>query len=225
MQAHLTLVKLRKTAGFSQAEAAEYLTNRGCPVASHAYSKWERGITKPNMEQFLYLMELYGVHDVLGSFGLGKSANLNERGRARLNEYAGLLALDERFCSREEVRRASRVIRLYDLPVSAGTGQFLDGEHSEPLSIGEEVPERADFAVRVRGDSMTPRFRDGQIVYVEKVPSLSIGEYGIFVLNGEAFCKKLGGGEETELISLNPAYAPIHVKDSDELAVIGRVLG
>jgi SOS-response transcriptional repressor LexA len=224
MQAHLTLVKLRKTAGFSQAEAAEYLTNRGCPVASHAYSKWERGITKPNMEQFLYLMELYGVHDVLGNFGLGKAKMLNERGRARLNEYAGLLALDERFCTREEVRRASRIIQLYDLPVSAGTGQFLDGEHSEPLSVGEEAPERADFAVRVRGDSMLPRFNDGQIVFVEKRPSLEKGDCGVFVLNGEAYIKKLGGDAEAQLVSLNPAYAPIPVGEGDTLNVIGKVL-
>lgn len=224
MQAHLTLVKLRKAAGITQAEAAAYLTSRGCLVAPHAYSKWDRGITKPNMEQFLYLMELYGVHDVLGSFGLGKAGKLNDRGRERLNEYAGLLARDERFCAREDARRVSRVLPLYDLPVSAGTGQFLDGEQYELIEVAEHAPEKADFAVRIKGDSMLPRYHDGQIVFAEKRDSIEKGEIGVFVLNGEAFCKKLGGETETELVSLNPAYAPIRVLEGDALAVMGRVL-
>ena len=224
MKAHLVLSKLRKDSGYSQADAAAYLTQRDYPVTNRAVSKWEIGSTQPNMDQFLLLLELYDVRDALASFGLGKGAKLNDRGRARLNEYAGLLALDDRFTARV-AKGSSRVIPLYDLPVSAGTGQFLDGEHFEPLSIGDDTPERADFAVRVRGDSMMPRFRDGQTVFIEKVPTLNKGECGIFVLNGEAYCKKLGGEEETELISLNPAYTPIHIKENDELTVIGRVLG
>lgn len=224
MQAHFTLSKLRKGAGLSQADAAAYLTRCGCPVTYRAVSKWERGDTQPNMEQFLLLLELYGVHDALSAFGMCQSAALNERGRARLREYAGLLALDEKFRAHNDSEKPARIIPLYDLPVSAGTGQFLDGEHSEPMRADRDAPEHADFAVRVRGDSMLPRYRDGQILYVEKTPSLEKGEYGIFVLNGEAFCKKLGGEGETELISLNPAYAPIHIRESDELNVIGRVL-
>jgi SOS-response transcriptional repressor LexA len=225
MQAHCTLAQLRKDAGLTQADAASHLTQRGCPVTHRAVSKWEQGNTQPNMEQFLLLLELYDVRDVLTAFGMGKSRTLNERGRARLREYAGLLALDEKFCARTDVKKPSRVIPLFDLPVSAGSGQFLDGEYSEPLQVGEDTPERADFAVRVRGDSMMPRFRDGQFVFVEKRPSIEKGDFGVFVLNGEAYIKELGGEGQVQLISLNPAYAPIPVNESDELTVIGRVLG
>lgn len=225
MRSHLTLSKLRKEAGLSQSDAASHLTRRGCPVTYRAVSKWERGDTQPNMEQFLLLLELYNVRDALAAFGLHQHENLNERGHARLREYAGLLALDDAFRARPAAQRTARVIPLYDLPVSAGTGQFLDGEHSEPMNVEEHAPEGADFAVRVRGDSMMPRFRDGQILYVEKTPTLEKGEFGIFALNGEAYCKKLGGTAGTQLISLNPAYAPIPVGESDELSVIGRVLG
>lgn len=71
---------------------------------------------------------------------------------------------------------------------------------------------------------MLPRFRDAQVVYVEKRPSLEKGDFGVFVLNGEAYIKKLGGEGETQLISLNPAYAPIPVGEDDALSVIGKVL-
>lgn len=225
MLAHLTLAKLRKEAGLSQADAAAHLTSRGCPVTYRAVSKWERGDTEPNMEQFLLLLERYGVRDALASFGLGQGERLNERGRAKLREYASLLALDARFVAHSEApQRPARILPLYDLPVSAGTGQFLDGEHFEPMQAGEDAPERADFAVRVRGESMLPRFRDAQVVYVEKRPSLEKGDFGVFVLNGEAYIKKLGGEGETQLISLNPAYAPIPVGEDDALSVIGKVL-
>jgi len=157
MQAHVILSNLRKDAGYSQADAAAHLTDRSYPITHRAISKWERGDTQPNMEQFLLLLELYGVRDVLASFGLSQGERLNERGRAKLREYAGLLALDERFRANVAAHKTSRVLPLYDLPVSAGTGQFLDSEHYEMFDAGAAAPERADVAVRVRGESMLPR--------------------------------------------------------------------
>ena len=72
---------------------------------------------------------------------------------------------------------------------------------------------------------MTPLYTDGQIVYVRQQPDLKPGEIGIFVLNGEAYCKKLETDGGIKLISLNPNYKPIKVKYSYELRVIGKVVG
>lgn len=78
---------------------------------------------------------------------------------------------------------------------------------------------------RVPGDSVPPRFRDGDVVYIEKRPPPEKGEIGIFVLNGEAYLKKPGNQGRTELVSFNPAYAPIPVGEEDAPGVVGRVLG
>ena len=50
-------------------------------------------------------------------------------------------------------------------------------------------------------------------------------QIGIFVLNGEAYCKRLEyRGGEAYLCSFNPKYSPIHILPSDNLRIIGRVL-
>ena len=81
---------------------------------------------------------------------------------------------------------------LFDLPVSAGTGQFLDSDRFSEIEVGDEVAASADFGVRVAGDSMEPLYLDGQIIWIHKQDTLEEGEIGIFFLDGEAYVKKDG---------------------------------
>ena len=224
-----TLSRLRREAGLSQGDAAAYLTGSGCPCNQKSLSKWERGVNLPNAEQLLLLCRLYGVRDVLRCFfGMeDELSRLNPLGRRRVEEYIRLLAGDESFAAEPPIlRRRSRAIPLYDLPVSAGTGQFLDSSDHRLLEIGEEAPQGTDYAVRVSGDSMEPRFADRQVLYVHKQETLEPGETGIFLYRGDAYCKVLGAdGGHPALISLNKRYAPIRVAEEEELRVLGRVLG
>lgn len=119
-----------------------------------------------------------------------------------------------------------RVLPLYRLAVSAGTGEFLDGDGYDTVEVGEEVSPLADFGVRIAGDSMEPRFVSGQIVWVRRQETLRSGEIGIFLYNGSGYCKRLEReGNRVELISLNSAYPPIRVSAGDELRVFGKVVG
>ena len=70
--------------------------------------------------------------------------------------------------------------------VSAGTGNFLDGTDFEMIEVGDEVPESADFGVRITGDSMEPKYINHQIVWVHQQDYLLHGEIGIFCFNGDA---------------------------------------
>lgn len=115
-----------------------------------------------------------------------------------------------------------RLLRLYDIPVSAGPGNYLDGSDYEMIEIDDLVPDSAHYAVRVNGDSMMPRFVDQQIVFIHEQPVLEEGEMGIFCLNNNAYLKKLGKGC---LISLNPEYTPIPIREHDHFKVFGRVIG
>lgn len=115
-----------------------------------------------------------------------------------------------------------RLLRLYDIPVSAGPGNYLDGSDYEMIEVDDLVPDSADYAVRVKGDSMVPRFVDRQIVFIHEQPDLNEGEIGIFCLNNEAYLKKLGRGC---LLSINPAYEPIPIREYDEFRVFGKVIG
>lgn len=108
-----------------------------------------------------------------------------------------------------------------DLPVSAGTGVYLHDDYAEQIKVvANEETIRANYALRVAGDSMEPRFYDGDIVLIETQPSVEIGEVGIFIYEGEAYIKKFGGDC---LISLNPKYKDIKITDQSSFYCKGRV--
>jgi repressor LexA len=128
-----------------------------------------------------------------------------------------------------EARRAAsdvglkRKIFIYDVPVSAGLGSFLDSSHSSSINLViNDVTDRADYAVRVSGDSMEPRYFDGDIVIVESCGQIPEGKVGIFLYNGESYIKKFGGDR---LRSVNPKYKDIVFKENDDVRCLGLVLG
>lgn len=110
-----------------------------------------------------------------------------------------------------------------DLPVSAGTGVYLHSDYTEPLKVAaDDLTLRANYALRVAGDSMKPRYEDGDVVLVKTQPSVEIGEVGIFIYNDEAYIKKFQGDR---LVSLNPKYEDIPIKDPDSFYCKGKVIG
>ena len=116
----------------------------------------------------------------------------------------------------------TRKIPLFSQPASAGIGVYLDNADYETMSI-LDIPEyrKADMAIRVNGDSMTPDYTDGDIVLVSQQPSVDIGDIGIFIHNGEGYIKKL---EKEGLVSLNPKYTAIQVSELDSFKTVGKVL-
>jgi repressor LexA len=114
-------------------------------------------------------------------------------------------------------------IALYDLPVSAGTGEYLDSANAEKISVNRNpVTEGADYALRISGNSMEPKYHNGDILLVETADSVEVGELGIFILDGDGYFKIYGGDC---LISLNPDYGKIMLKDFSEVSCIGKVRG
>ena len=107
-------------------------------------------------------------------------------------------------------------------PVSAGLGDELeDYEQWEKVSV-PLTPEsrKADFILRVDGDSMEPKFSNGDYLLVRKQPAVDIGQIGIFDVDGKGYVKKYGGDK---LISLNPKYKDIST--TDDSRCFGLVLG
>ena len=155
-----TIASLRRAHGMRQLALAEAMAEAGMPVSNQAVSKWENDATLPNAQQFLTLCRVLDVDDIAGTFSGGDAggllAGLNAEGRRRALEYIALLRESKRFAAAPEAP-ALRSLPLYSLAVSAGTGQFLDGESYEMQPVGPEVPEEANFGVRVAGDSMEPR--------------------------------------------------------------------
>ena len=221
----LTIKQRRVRNGYTQEDAAAYVSDySGKAISRKAVHNWEKGITSPNARQFLLLCKFYKVDDVLGTFGLsGALAALSADGRARVKEYTDILVASGMF--RVQPVATIRKLPLFDLPASAVTGEFLDGESYDLVEIEDTVSGDADFGIRLAGNSMEPRFTDGQIVWVQRTPKLQNGDVGIFSLNGQAYCKKLNTTGPVRLVSLNPTYEPIVVHEGDELRAFGKVVG
>ena len=131
--------------------------------------------------------------------------------------------------STESVRRAfsdvasRRSILLYDMPVSAGTGVYLDDTTADKINIPDnEKTKSADFALRISGNSMEPKYHNGDILLVERCDTPELGELGIFVLDGNGYFKQYGGDR---LVSLNPEFADILLKGYAEVVCCGKVVG
>lgn len=190
------LTAARKAAGLNQTQVAERMTRAGFPVRAQAVSKWETNTTQPSARQLVELCRVYHIRDVVAAF------------------------------APEEPEDRGRVLPLYQLAVSAGTGEFLEDSGFDSVEVGEDVSPLADFGVRIAGDSMEPRFVHGQIVWVHRQETLEPGEIGIFLYNGAGYCKRLERGPRgVSLVSLNPRYAPIRVAEGDELRLFGKVVG
>ena len=122
-----------------------------------------------------------------------------------------------------QAKTGKRTLLLYELPVSAGSGVYLDDHKAERVSIPNNTKTlEADYALRISGNSMEPKYHNGDVLLVQNAESVEVGEAGIFLLDGNGFFKIFGGDR---LISLNPDYGPILLKDFADVQCRGRVIG
>ncbi|MDR1702203.1 MAG: S24 family peptidase, partial [Sporomusaceae bacterium] len=178
---------------------------------------------------------------VLDHTYLKKYRALDEHGKKIIDfilntEYERLLKLKTDFWQREkksaaEPREEAETVemRVYWQPAAAGIGNYLtDDDSYDLLSFAvNEIPRQADFGVRISGDSMEPKIADGDIVWIKAAPQIENGEIGIFILDGNALCKKLHLDYERKkitLVSLNPNRADIEIHDDENLRTVGKVL-
>ena len=86
------------------------------------------------------------------------------------------------------------------------------------------------FGLRIRGDSMTPRIAEGDVVIVRQQPDAESGDVVIVQINGDtATCKRLSKHQNgISLISFNPMYEPMTFTEEDiirlPITIIGKVV-
>ena len=99
---------------------------------------------------------------------------LDENGQEKAKDYMELLLQSGLYSQKNSIiyQFPRRTLKLYDLPVSAGTGQFLDSDSFSEMEVGNEVSAQADFGVRVSGDSMEPLYLNGQIIWIHRQDTL-----------------------------------------------------
>ena len=208
-----------------------------CGGTKGVISGWKRGAA-PNSDIVMKLSVRLNVPTDILLFGQEKNSPtveltddeqelltyykvLNEKERGIVLGRAEQLADSHKITIKEP--QNTILIDFYDLPVSAGTGVFLDDCAKFKIETEENaLTSQADFALRISGDSMEPKFHDGDMVLVKEQPTVAPGEIGIFLVDGKGYIKQLG---TNCLISLNPDYEDISLHEYDSVYCKGKVIG
>ena len=163
---------------------------------------------------------------------LSKYEKLNTENKKKVVDYADNKLKDQKR-QQNKIHTINENDNTYYVDVlgsvSAGTGEWLTDEQHEEVMVNNKPPAH-DFALRVNGDSMTPTFSDGQIIYVNKIydtEEVRNNQFVIAELNGDSYVKKIVFDDDRKncrLISLNKRYADIEIKKSDDFKIVGVVI-
>ncbi|MDL2300304.1 helix-turn-helix domain-containing protein [Clostridiaceae bacterium OttesenSCG-928-D20] len=130
---------------------------------------------------------------------------------------------------KSEPEKKTKIVPLFYTPAAAGYMSPAFGEEYDDYEIPAES--RADFAVKITGDSMEPYIADNSIVLVERdLRGIRDGDVGIFCVDNDMFCKQYCEDPRgtVYLFSLNRDRSDADIaisKDSDSsVFCYGRVL-
>lgn len=108
--------------------------------------------------------------------------------------------------------------------VSAGTGEQIFDEPQFKVSVKGEIPTH-DIALQVNGNSMEPMFHDKEIIFIEKTHEIKNGQIGVFIIDGEAYVKKVFVEDDRlTLVSLNKNYPDLHFYENQSVELVGKVI-
>lgn len=94
--------------------------------------------------------------------------------------------------------------------------------------IDEEMARRGEFfALRIKGDSMEPRFVEGDVVIVRKQETADSGDIVVALVNGDsATIKKLKRHQNgITLVPSNSAYEPMYYSNEEIMELPVTILG
>jgi len=175
-------------------------------VTAVTVGNWENGNKKPSAEALARIADAFGVSMdyVVGRKDYGFSSdeqnlildyrNLDSHGREIL---FSVLELEKQRIENEklvaDIANGNKVIKFiprYHYASAAGFAAPIGDESFEVETVHNPVYSRADFSVRIQGDSMAPYINDGDTVYVIKTNDISVGDVGIFSVDGSTYCKQ-----------------------------------
>jgi repressor LexA len=193
-----SLKQLRKKLGITQAELAAKMG-----ITQQAVGRWETGAASPDAATLVELAKMFRTSvDVL----LGYE---NNRAASNSPPESGMVMVP--------------IIGT----VKAGYGA-LAFEEDYGAEYANVRNEDNYFYLLVKGDSMEPRIRDGDLALVHKQPTLDDGDLGVIVFNdGEGTLKLFRRrGNSIILQAFNNAYKPIVISGDNlnSVYIAGKVV-
>ena len=171
-------------------------------VSQQAVGKWERGEATPNPETIVAMSRIFGVSaDTL----LGESAPPLSTGGTWVPVLGDVAA---------------------GIPIEA-VENIVDYEEIDTAMASNGKY----YGLRIKGSSMEPRIREGDVVIVRQQEDADTGDTAVVLINGESATvkrikKEPDGG--LWLLPNNPAYDPQHYSPAEvadkPVRIIGKVV-
>lgn len=220
----------RKKAGYLQPALAQELG-----VSKNTISNWEAGRARPDPDNIVQICHVLGItpSQLFGFAGdlsareknaVHKYRSLNGANKAIIDMMIGQL-LDAQM--KAQLKRPNLTqLRMEFKPLAAGIGDPSEYyEDGDMIYVhADAVRKHVDYVFAVNGDSMEPKYHDGDLVMVQIVPADDIepGTIGAFQWDNELFIKEY---EEDGLHSFNPKYKTMLFDDAADVFLIGKVVG
>lgn len=170
-------------------------------ILQSTLSSWENGRYEPDMEMLVKMADYFGVSVgyLLGGESLSPKQNTQGKWIPVLGDVAA------------------------GIPIEA-VENIIDWEEISP-----ELAAAGDFfGLRIKGSSMEPRIREGDVVIVRQQEDADTGDTAVVLVNGDSATvkrikKEPDGG--IWLIPNNPAYDPQHYSPAEVAEKPVRIIG
>lgn len=211
MKSHIgtRIREARENKGFDQATLAGKID-----VATRTLQRWEKGEQVPDAVTLAKIGELTGTltHWLLTGEG---AMYAHQNGGSERIEGNGSSAL-----------RRVKLVRIPMLSsVPAGKPNLIfHPDYIEKYITVDDVKDGNAFALKVNGDSMSPRIEHGDVIIISPKKEVRNGDICVIRVNDEDTVKKvIFENGYVHLIPLNRDYEPVSVKKK-EVAFIWRVV-
>lgn len=225
----------RKSNGWSQVELAKILG-----VGKSTIANYEKGYRSPRQNTIFQLADVFNIsvddlfpainaetpttspvqaiYDQLTPPRQRKALAYLEK---QLLEQKNENIVSENIISLDDYKKTT--YRRVTGVVSAGSGSMQDDDLDMEVSFYEdEIPDNYDAIAYVVGNSMEPKIKNGDYLFIKNTPQVDYNTIGIFQVDGANYVKKLRQGY---LESLNPDYADIQLDENNDIRTIGEVVG
>ncbi len=206
----LRLKELRKANKMNQESLASVLG-----VTQATLSGWENEKYEIDNKSLMKCSEIFGVSIdyILGITDENDIIYKTAEEKYYIDKFKNLSAEEQKHLfSSNETHNAKKGIRI---PVLGSVAAGIPIEAIEDIVDYEEISEDMSmrgefFGLKIKGSSMEPRIKEGDVVIVRQQPEVESGDVAIVLVNGDsATCKKVVINEGgITLIPFNLTYQP-----------------
>lgn len=194
---------LMSTKNLKQSEILEKVAAKGEYISKSALSQYVNGQSIPDQRKLTILSQVLGVSEVwLMGYGDTEAQNIKN-----------ILF----------VKPSTKKIPVIGT-IAAGEPLLAVENIEDYIDLDEKI--KADFALRVRGDSMVgANIFNGDIVFIRKQPDVDDGEIAAVIIEDSATLKRVFKLEDKVMLKAeNPKYKPIMLNGDKSVYIIGKAV-